>query len=153
MWLGSGVVVAVTCSSGSTPSLETSICCRCGPKRKRRNKKTHSSREGLALRTDREWSSGLWSLTSFSTAGAPHSLSYCFRSFLFIFVFLSFVQITPKIRFTFYSIYSLIITTFLYNLDLREQINKTEELCINLTISLLLGVGGAGGEKGERKPR
>ena len=40
-WLRSGVAVAVavaaaaSCSSDSTPSLGTSICCRCGPKRKK----------------------------------------------------------------------------------------------------------------------
>ena len=37
IWLRSGVAVAVvqagSCSSNSTPSLGTSICCRCGPKK------------------------------------------------------------------------------------------------------------------------
>ena len=44
MWLGSGVAVAAveasSSSSDSTPSLGTSICCRCGPKN------THTHTEG-----------------------------------------------------------------------------------------------------------
>ena len=38
-WLGSGIAVAVagSCSSDSTPSLGTSICCRCGPKKQKTN--------------------------------------------------------------------------------------------------------------------
>ena len=44
--LGSGVAVVVvqasSCSSGQTPSLGTSICCRCGPKKqKNKTKKTY----------------------------------------------------------------------------------------------------------------
>ena len=39
MWLGPGVTVAVeqagSFSSDSSPSLETSICCRCRPKKKK----------------------------------------------------------------------------------------------------------------------
>ena len=39
MWLGSGIAVAVvwanSCSSNSTPSLGTSICHRCGPRKKK----------------------------------------------------------------------------------------------------------------------
>ena len=39
MWLGSGVAVAVagSCSSDSTPSPGTSICCGCSPKKERKN--------------------------------------------------------------------------------------------------------------------
>ena len=44
MWLGSHVAVpvvwAVSCSSDSTPSLGTSICCGCGPKTTHTQKKT-----------------------------------------------------------------------------------------------------------------
>jgi len=43
MWLRSGVAVAVTeagsCSSDLTPSLGTSICCRCGSKKEKKKKK------------------------------------------------------------------------------------------------------------------
>ena len=43
MWLGSCVAVAVAkascCSSDLTPSLETSICCRCGPKKPKKKKR------------------------------------------------------------------------------------------------------------------
>ena len=39
-WLGSGIAVAVaqagSCSSYSIPSLGTSICCRCSPKKKKK---------------------------------------------------------------------------------------------------------------------
>ena len=39
-WLGSSVAVAVavvsSCGSNSTPSLGISICCRCGPKKKKK---------------------------------------------------------------------------------------------------------------------
>ena len=49
MWLGSCVAVAVaqgsSCSSDSTPSLGTSICCRCGPK-KTKEKKKEQRKEG-----------------------------------------------------------------------------------------------------------
>ena len=42
-WLGSGVAVAVmqagSCSSHSTPSLGTSVCHGCGPKKQRKKKK------------------------------------------------------------------------------------------------------------------
>ena len=40
MWLGSRVAVAVAggCNSDSTPSLETSICCRCRPKKQKKKK-------------------------------------------------------------------------------------------------------------------
>ena len=42
MWLGSGIAVAVVyaggCSSYSTPSLVTSICCKYSPKKKKRKK-------------------------------------------------------------------------------------------------------------------
>ena len=44
MWLGSGVAVAVavavagSCSFNLTPSLETSICLRCGPKKQTNQK-------------------------------------------------------------------------------------------------------------------
>ena len=45
--LGSGVAVAVTlaggCSSDSTPSLGTSICHRCGPKKRKQNKQTNKN--------------------------------------------------------------------------------------------------------------
>ena len=44
MWLGSGIAVAVvwanSCSSNSTPSLGTSICHRCGPKKANKETKT-----------------------------------------------------------------------------------------------------------------
>ena len=47
-WLGSGVAVAVVWASSyrshSTPSLGTSICRRCGPKRKKQNKQTNKVR-------------------------------------------------------------------------------------------------------------
>ena len=40
-WLGSGMAMAVamasTCSSDWTPSLGTSVCCRFGPKKKKKN--------------------------------------------------------------------------------------------------------------------
>ena len=40
MWFGSGIAVAVavagSCSSDSTPSLGTSICRGCGPKKKKK---------------------------------------------------------------------------------------------------------------------
>ena len=36
MQFGSGVAVAVVCSSNLTPGLGTSICCRCGPKNKKK---------------------------------------------------------------------------------------------------------------------
>ena len=40
MWPGSSIAVAVvqdsSCGSDSTPSLETSICCRCGPAKEKR---------------------------------------------------------------------------------------------------------------------
>ena len=43
MWLRSGVAVAVavasSCSSNLTPNLGTSICCRCGPKKKKKKGK------------------------------------------------------------------------------------------------------------------
>ena len=43
MWLGSGVAVAVTeaggCSSNSTPSLGTSMCYGCGPKKNKQQRK------------------------------------------------------------------------------------------------------------------
>ena len=43
MWLGSHIAVAVmeagSYSSDSTPSLGTSICCRCGPKKAKKKKK------------------------------------------------------------------------------------------------------------------
>ena len=43
MWLGPGIAVAVVqasnCSFDSTPSMGTSICCRCGPKKKKKNSK------------------------------------------------------------------------------------------------------------------
>ena len=46
MQLGSQVVVAVAeaggCSSDSTPSLGTSICCRCDPEKKKTKKKRYS---------------------------------------------------------------------------------------------------------------
>ena len=38
-WLGSSVVVASGHRSDSTPSLETSIYCRCAPKKTKKNKK------------------------------------------------------------------------------------------------------------------
>ena len=37
-WLGSGVVVAGSCSSDWIPSLGNSICRRCGPKKQKKNK-------------------------------------------------------------------------------------------------------------------
>ena len=41
-WLGSGVAVVVvkasSCSSSLIPSPGTSICCRCGPKKKKRER-------------------------------------------------------------------------------------------------------------------
>ena len=42
MWLGSYVAVAVagSYSSDMTPSLGTSICCKCGPKKKKKKGKT-----------------------------------------------------------------------------------------------------------------
>ena len=44
MRLGSDIAVAVagSYSSNSTPSLETSICCRFGPKKQKTNKQTKS---------------------------------------------------------------------------------------------------------------
>ena len=40
MWLGSGIAVAVmqagSCRSNLTPSLGTSICCRCDPKKEKK---------------------------------------------------------------------------------------------------------------------
>ena len=43
MGLGSGVAVALAkaggCSSNSTPSLGTYICCGCGPKKTKKKKK------------------------------------------------------------------------------------------------------------------
>ena len=43
MWLGSHVSVAMaeagSCSSNSTSSLGTSMCCRCGPKKQKKKKK------------------------------------------------------------------------------------------------------------------
>ena len=43
MWLGSRVAVALAQASGyrsdSTPSLEISICCRCGPQKYKNTKK------------------------------------------------------------------------------------------------------------------
>ena len=48
MWLGSGVAMAVvqagSCSSDSTPSLEVSICRRCGPEKTRDKKKKKKKR-------------------------------------------------------------------------------------------------------------
>ena len=45
-WLGSGVAVAVasasSCSSKSTPSLGTSICHKCGPKKAKKKKKSYA---------------------------------------------------------------------------------------------------------------
>ena len=43
MWLGSGIAVAVvqasSCGSGWTPSLGTSMCRRCGPRKGKKTKK------------------------------------------------------------------------------------------------------------------
>ena len=45
MQVGSGISVAVaqvySCSSHSSPSLGTSMCCRCGHRKKRKKKKAH----------------------------------------------------------------------------------------------------------------
>ena len=45
MWLGSCIAVAVVgdCSSDSTPSLGTSICPRCGPKKGKKRKKKETN--------------------------------------------------------------------------------------------------------------
>ena len=47
MQLGSHVAVAVAVAGGNssylTPSLETSMCCRCGPKKDQNKKKMHVS--------------------------------------------------------------------------------------------------------------
>ena len=47
MWLVSGVAMAVAqhsgCSSDSTPSLGTSTCCGCGPKKTKKKKKKNGS--------------------------------------------------------------------------------------------------------------
>ena len=47
MWLGSHIAVSLaqasSYSSNSTPSLGTSICCRCGPKKNNNNKKPHNN--------------------------------------------------------------------------------------------------------------
>ena len=52
MWLGSGVAVAVvqagSYSSDETPSLGTSICCQCGPKKQQTNKQTNLKGVGPA---------------------------------------------------------------------------------------------------------
>ena len=57
MRLASGVVVAVAlasnCSSGLTPDLATSICCRCGPKKK--INKCISQREWLKFYSGQNW--------------------------------------------------------------------------------------------------
>ena len=49
MWLGSGVAVAMvwagSCSSDSTPSLGTSICHWCSPKKKGKKKKIHKTKD------------------------------------------------------------------------------------------------------------
>ena len=51
MWLGSGVDVAVavvwagSCSSDLTPSLGTSMHCRCGPRKKRKKEKRKKLKE------------------------------------------------------------------------------------------------------------
>jgi len=49
--LGSQVAVAVAvaggCSSNWTPSLGTSICCRCGPKIEKKKKKRRKKRAGF----------------------------------------------------------------------------------------------------------
>ena len=48
-WLGSGVAVASSYSSNSTPSLGTSVCLECGPKnrkdKKRKKKKSKEQRQ------------------------------------------------------------------------------------------------------------
>ena len=47
MWLRSGIAVAVayagSCSSDSTPSLGTSVCPECNPKKKKKKKKKKSN--------------------------------------------------------------------------------------------------------------
>ena len=43
MLLGSGVAVAGSCSSSSTPSLGTSICCGCSPKKQKKKPKTRNT--------------------------------------------------------------------------------------------------------------
>ena len=57
MWLGSSVAVAVvqagSCSSNSTPSLGTSICCGCGSKNKQT--KTNKIQEILTWETQSSW--------------------------------------------------------------------------------------------------
>ena len=48
-WLGSGLAEAVVEASGYssdwTPSLETSICCRCGPKKDHKHTHTHTKKK------------------------------------------------------------------------------------------------------------
>ena len=50
MLLGSDITVAVVwagnCSSDSTPSLGTSICSRCGPKRQAKERRKEGRKEG-----------------------------------------------------------------------------------------------------------
>ena len=57
MQLRSDVAVAVVqasrCSSDSTPSLGTSICCRCGPKKEKKRAKKESE-EGSKDKTQKE---------------------------------------------------------------------------------------------------
>ena len=53
MWLGSGVAVAVvkagSYSSDSTPSLGTSICCECGPKKTKNKNRREKEREKTVI--------------------------------------------------------------------------------------------------------
>ena len=146
MWLRSGVAMAVAWADGYssdlTPSLGTSICCRCGHKKKKKKKQEAENREML----EREWLSR--KVHSVSICGslltfykAPIDCSFNFfggdENFQFLFNLSSMLQLPMSVHsvpsqrhfFPFFNRYLLNIHSVLdTSLATRNIMNKTKFL-------------------------